>query len=493
MEEPKHILKMYQEKPEEFWLDLRKKNLIQVFKRTVKNVPAYKNFLKLNRVELAKVNTLGDFENLPSINKRNYFHVNSFDKIIESGSLENNSMVLTSTSGSTGQPTYFPRLEALDLQYSVLAEFFVNNGPKGSTLFVDCFGMGVWIGGLISYQAFRYMSLRGYPVTIITPGVNKKEIFHCLKQMAPNFDNVIIAGYPPFIKDVIDEAPLEGINFKKFKTRLLFAAESFTEKFRDYLARAVKIKDVHHDTLNIYGSAELGAMAFETPTTIFIRRLAIKHPRIYMNLFNTDKTATLAQYNPMFVNFEAMNGRVLITAESASPFVRYEIGDNGGVLSINEIKSKFKDSGIDLDREIKKAGIKITNLPFVYVYERTDLSTKLYGAIIYPEPIRNGLQDPKLYKYVTGKFTMITKFDKKENEFLEINVELKVGVKSSNHIKKLCEDLILNHLLKKNAEYKNNYSSIPHKVKPRIVLWPNSDPVHFTVGAKQKWVKVLTA
>jgi phenylacetate-CoA ligase len=145
---------------------------------------------------------------------------------------------------------------------------FVRNSSidvNKSTLVLVCFGMGVWIGGVITYQAFKAISERGYPMTILTPGVNKREIFEALKNIGPKYDQVIMCGYPPFMKDVVDEAKLHGINWHHYNVKMVFAAEAFSEKFREYIMRKVGMKNPYRDTMNIYGSADLGTMASETP------------------------------------------------------------------------------------------------------------------------------------------------------------------------------------------------------------------------------------
>ncbi len=232
-------------------------------------------------------------------------------------------------------------------------------------------------------------------------------------------------------------------------------------------------------------------MAFETPGSILIRRLALKYPEVYQEIFHSEKLPTLAQYNPMFVNFEAQDSNVLISANSAMPLFRYKIGDNGGVLRFSQIESAFTKSRVNLRSEARKLGIQLFELPFVYVYERSDLSTKLYGAIIYPEPIKEALLDKRLRKHVTGKFTMITKFDLRQNEYLEVNIETMPKFKSNAVHHKLCQKLIIESLIKKNAEYKNNYSSIPKKVTPKIVFWQYGHQVHFAGQGKHKWTKTL--
>lgn len=483
------ILRLYEQKNEKYWALIAQKSLLKLFRKMSKGVVGYSKFLKNNQVSLHLIKDYSDLELVPATYKKNYFQKFPLKELVWGNTIKTKPFVFTATSGSTGEPTYFLRDKELDEQYSVLAQMFMDQGRPGSTLFIDCFGMGVWIGGLITYSAFRYCALRGYPLTIITPGVNKKEIFHALTKAASNFDNVILAGYPPFIKDVLDEAVVEGINFSKFHMRLLFAAESFSENFRDYVIKQAHVKSPYFDTLNIYGSAEVGAMAFETPLSILIRRLAVKYPKILAQLFTTYKLPTLAQFNPMFVDFEAKAGEILISADVATPLFHYKIGDYGGVYKFSQIEKIFANNGVNLGRESKKLGIKIYELPFVYVYERSDLSTKLYGAIIYPEPIREALLDPKLNKFITGRMTMLTEFDSKHNQYLEINLEMMPKLKPKSGLEKLCQELVVKNLIKKNAEYKNNYGSIPHKVIPKIIFWPHTDPKYFGDSGKQKWIK----
>jgi phenylacetate-CoA ligase len=483
------------EKKSDFWKKEQEDSLLELFKRCAVGVPAYKDFLKKSGVDAAKIKSYSDFDAVPSVNKDTYLRSYKWENLCTPGAFNDQSLVLTSTSGSTGKPFYFPRNGLLDAQSSVYHQMFIQSSgidPKKSTLVIVCFGMGVWIGGVITYQAFKSISERGYPMTIITPGVNKNEIFEALKNVAPKYDQVILCGYPPFMKDVVDEAKDNGVNWKKLNVKMTFAAEAFSEKFRDYIMKKVGMKNPYLDTMSVYGSADLGTMAEETPICILIRRLALKNKNIYKKLFNeATRLPTLAQYVPDFTQFEEKGGRVFVSGDNVLPLIRYEIGDNGGVHYFKNVEKIFSEEGVDLRAEAKKAGIEhtVAELPFVYVYERTDLSTKLYGAIIYPEYVKHGLQHPNLEKYLTGKFTMFTKHDEKQDEYLEINIELKLGTTESDWLKKEVARLINTSLLEKSAEHKNNAHMMPGKVEPEVVFWPHAHPVHFQIGIKQKWVK----
>ena len=478
-----------------YWKKEREKKLLELFHLCAVKVKAYKDFLRKARVSTGDVKTFEDFQKVHPVSKDNYLRSYPWEKLCMPGSLIEQSLVLTSTSGSTGRPFYFPRNGLLDVQSSIYHQMFLKNSNidvHKSTLVLVCFGMGVWIGGVITYQAFKSISERGYHMTILTPGVNKREIFEALKNIGPKYDQIILCGYPPFMKDVVDEAKSNGINWHDFNIKMVFAAEAFSEKFRDYIHKKTGMKDIYRDSMNIYGSADLGTMAEETPVSILIRRLAIKNKNLYKKLFNqATRLPTLAQYNPQFINFECTNNNVYCTGDNVLPLVRYEIGDNGGVLDFSDIENIFNEEGIDLRQEIKNANIMdtVAELPFVYIYERTDLSTKLYGAIIYPEYIKAALQNSDLEKYITSKFTMYIKHDEKQNVYLEINAELKAGINESQWLKDEVTKKIYAELIERSAEYKNNAHMMPGKVEPRIVFWPHEHPLHFQTGIKQKWVK----
>ncbi len=471
------------------WLKFERLKKYELFKKMVSKIPAYRKFLKQQDFDPKKIISSSDISIIPPVNKVNYFKQFPLEQKIWP-EYSKSALVATSTSGSTGISNYFVRSAELDWQYSILAEYFLQNGKKGPTLLVDCFGMGVWIGGLITYQAFYYAANRGYPLTIITPGINKKEIFSALKEFAPNFENIIFTGYPPFLKDVVDEAEVEGINLKNWNCRFLFAAESFTENFREYFVKAAGVKDVLRDTLNIYGTAELGAMAFETPTSIFIRRLALKHTEVFNKLFGNKKIPTLCQYNPTFVSFDEDKAELFLTADGPTPFMRYKVGDSGGVYSLDEIITAFAEFGVSLVSEARKAKVDLLKLPFVYVFERNDFSTTLYGLQVYPQTIKRALEISQLSKKLTGKFTLETHYDKKNNQYLKINLELKPKVKASKIFSYRTQRIIIKTLLKENSEYRELRGMIGSKrTKPKLVFWPYNDNKYFKSGIKQQWLK----
>lgn len=469
------------------WSRAERKHLLSLFKRMALGVPAYRNFI---RERCASVS--GGLA-APIMAKDNYLHTNSITDLLWNGSAHS-PLVFTSTSGSTGKPTYFARSREVDEQSSLIHEliFSASSLKKNEpTLVIVCFGMGVWIGGLITYQAFELMSRRGYPLSIVTPGINKAQILKLLADLAPLYTQIILAGYPPFLKDVIDEAHTQGISFSKHRVQLLFAAEAFTESFRDHLAEKVGLENVLTDAVNIYGSADLGTMAFETPICVLARRLAMKNKKLFADIFGgTTKTPTLAQYVPEFVAFEAPNGEILISGDSALPLIRYSIGDHGGVYTFDELAEKYATHGIDLMKEARAAGIRksVCELPFVYVFERADLAATLYGLQIYSETIKEVLLDKRFAGDLTGKLTLVTKYDAEHNQYLEVNLEQKPKKEMQKAAASGLVAEVVKNLREKNSEYNELYNFLGKRAEPKLVFWPYEDPLYFKPGVKQSWV-----
>lgn len=472
------------------------KNSIKLFHKAARDLPGYKDFLHSHDFNPKTVKNAHSFRQVPRTTKASYLRKYPAKDLVWPED-QKNLLLYCSTSGSTGEPFYFPRTEKLSWQYSMLVENFLRQNPPkngGSTLVVVGFGMGVWIGGIITLRAFEIAAQRmEAPVSILPTGYNTNEIYKALKKLGPNFEQTIIIGYPPFVKELVDEAPLNGIDLKKLNVRFLFAAESFTETFRNYICGKAGVEHPLLDTLNIYGTADIGAMAYETPVSILVRRIAIERQGIFRHIFGQiEKTPTLAQYNPDFMEFEEIDGEVLLTGNSAMPLIRYAIGDNGGTFSFSEIAETLRVHGIDLQKEIEKAGIthSVQEFPFVFVYERTDLSTTLHGANIYPEFIKESLFEHKLALYLTERFTMLTKFDRNQNQYLEINLEMQKGIEDPDeHLKVLAHKIIHKKLTEKSSEFAEIAKSRNSKKLLRLVFWRNGHPLYFPQGVKQKWVQ----
>jgi phenylacetate-CoA ligase len=467
---------------------------LDLFKRAAQDIPAYTSFLAARGLDPHSVANKDQYQSIPVTNKKDYLQAYSRPDLIWPKN-QAEALWYCSTSGSTGEPYYFPRTDEIAARGSWFAEAFLKHSGhgQGSTLVIIAFGMGVWIGGVVTLRSFEIAAERSpSPVAFLPTGYNKTEIFKALRKLSPEYDQTILVGYPPFVKEVLDEAKNEGIDPKALHMRLIFAAEAFTETFRDYVSEKAGVANPLLDTLNIYGTADMGAMAYETPLSILIRKIALQNPLIYQDTFGQiEKTPTLAQYHPDFIEFEAVDGELLITSDGAIPLIRYAIGDHGGIFTYDEIEKLLHHYDIDLASEIQKHGIgdTISRRPFVFVYERTDLSATLHGIIIYPEFIKEGLLHPEATAHFTERFTMTTKSDIHHNQYLEVNLELQKSLESSLAAEELGLKIIRNTLIAKSSEFSEISKSTDGKQLIKVIIWPNEHPRYFAAGTKQQWVK----
>ncbi len=485
----KKIIADFYSKKSDFWTNFQQQNSLKLFHSSAETVSAYKDFLKKHGINPKNVKTFQDFQQVPFTTKANYLQKYPISQLL-SKAAQKNTQIFTSSSGSTGEPFYFPRTEQLDWQSSIYHEIFLKNlklSPSEPTLVIIAFGMGVWIGGLITFRAFQILNSRTLlPFSIITPGSNKNEIIHALKYLAPQYKQTILAGYPPLIKDVLDQARSKKIPLNKFNLKLLFAAETFTENFREHITEIAGIKNPTFSTANIYGTADLGTIAIETPMSIAIRKSAANSEVLHSTLFpQAHKLPTLAQYLPEFINFEEFAGELILTGDNAIPLVRYAIGDKGGVISFDKIHqalSKSQKSFNVPSSIIKNSG----QAPFVYIYERANFAAKLHLRDIYPQIIKDALIFGPISKEITGRFTMSTKYNNQNNQYLEVNIEKKKASKITPKLTKIIYDRILNAILTK-TEGPGDPKELNNKKLIRLEFWPYEDQLYFKPGIKQIW------
>lgn len=490
------LLRKLRASSSESWQSSGFERALNLFHQMAQRVPAYKDFLHKNKIDHQLVKTKTDFQQIPTVDKDTYLRQYPLDALAWDGELSEKQLTISSTSGSTGEPFYFPREKWQDLQYAIMAELYLKTNfslKTKRTLYIIGFPMGQWIGGVFTFEAMQLVCQRTkLPLSTIAPGVNADEILKALTKMGPYFDQILIGSYGPFLKDTIDEASLKGLNWKNYKLGFIFAAEVFSESFRDYVADQTGLENINTGTLNQYGTVDLGTMAYETPIAIAARRGANSSRSLFNEIFNKiHRVPTLTQYFPELFYFESVNENLYCSAYSGLPLTRYDLKDRGRVLEFEELLTIFSDHNYDLVEEMKLLGLSNTiwKLPFVYVYERSDFSVSFYAFNIYPETIRRALLDPEAQQFCTGKFTMFVSTDKQHFQRLVINVELKTGVEHSPSVRKKIQLLIRSRLVEENSAYKRTREVKGRKVDPKIILWHHGSQRYFNPVIKQKWVK----
>src|SRR5947209_2400442 len=179
--------------------------------------------------------------------------------------------------------------------------------------------------------------------------------------------------------------------------RALVVGEGMVEELRDYLMQRFDF------VVSGYGATDIEiGMAGESPASVALRRLARARPDLRRALFGDDpRLPMIFQYNPLFHYLEVNAERELVCTISRldvlAPRIRYNVHDEGGLMTYPHAAAVLRDSGLDLetaglepDAAGPRGGLpwsKPIKLPFLYVFGRRDATISVMGANIYPEDL----------------------------------------------------------------------------------------------------------
>ncbi|MGH6929239.1 MAG: phenylacetate--CoA ligase family protein, partial [Dongiaceae bacterium] len=389
-----------------------------LFRDVAASVPAYGAFLAERGIEPGRIRTVQDFAGLPLATKQDYLHRHPLAQLCRGGRLANCDFIAVS-SGSTGTPTFWPRFMGDELPIAVRFEQVFHDGflaDQRRTLAVVCFALGTWVGGMFTAACCRYLAAKGYPITVITPGSNRDEIWRVARELAPQFEQTVLLGYPPFLKDVIDGGIAGGIDWRPLRVKLAMAGEVFSEEWRTLVGERLGSTDWCYDSASLYGTADAGVLGNETPLSVCIRRFLGANPEAARQLFGESRLPTLVQYDPFARYFETVpdaEGRghtLLFTGDNGVPLVRYHIADNGGLVPYERMIHFLADWKFDPVKELGGHGWRgVHRLPFVFVFGRANFAVSYFGANVYPENVSVGLEQAEVRDWVTGKFVLQAK------------------------------------------------------------------------------------
>ncbi|MFG1944308.1 phenylacetate--CoA ligase family protein [Nonomuraea sp. NPDC048826] len=451
-------------------------DLVKLFHDVVETVPAYRAFLAEHGVDPAQIRTFQDFVRLPMTSKDTYTRRHPLPDLCRHGVIGD---IVAVSSGSTGEPAFWPRTAADEHVIAARFEEVFRDSfaaRERRTLAVVCFALGTWVGGLFTVACCRRLAELGYPVTVVAPGSDRREILRVVPELAPHFDQVVLLGYPPFLKDVIDA----GLPWSRWNVKLVTAGEVFSEEWRTLVASRAGIADPVRGIASLYGTADAGVLGNETPLSVELRRFLAERPSAARELFGESRLPTLVQYDPEVRFFEEHDGTLLFTGDNGIPLIRYHIADDGGLIPYERLLSFARDHGLEPSAPGPER-------PFAYVFGRSRFTVSYYGANVYPENISVGLEQPEVAGLVTGKFVMEVAEDEHRDRQLTVTVELAPGEKPTDSTAAAVGVSILAQLRRLNSEFAHYVPEA--RQTPVIHLRETGDPDYFPPGAKHRYTR----
>jgi len=313
--------------------------------RAARRVPAYGRFLADADVEVGDLLPLGILGHLPETDKQGYVDRFGLLERCVGGAVPFEGTTIDESSGSTGTPYNWIRgrreREVAHRNIAFFARYAYGDGPLVT---INAFSMGAWATGFnMSLGIMRHGIVKS-----VGPDIDK--ILSTLAYLGPTY-RYLIAGYPPFVKHLLDEGARRGFPWADYELHALVGGEGMTEELRDVLLE--RFTSVYSG----YGATDIEiGMAGESPVSIALRRLARARPDIRRALFGTDARLPMVfQYNPLIHYLEVNGGGEVVCNVSRphhlAPRFRFIVHDAGGVVDLAHVKRVLAEFGYDLDRD----------------------------------------------------------------------------------------------------------------------------------------------
>jgi phenylacetate-CoA ligase len=274
----------------------------------------------------------------------------------------------------------------------------------------------------------------------------------------------VLNGYPPFLKYLFDEGERRNFKWQNYTIHVLVGGEGMSEGLRDYLLRYAKT------VYSGYGASDLEiGIGGENPLTVMIRKLAEKDLALRKTLFGEDhRLPMLFQYNPLDHLVEIVDKEVIVTISkpwTLSPRIRYNIKDEGGMLTFDEMKQRLQSHHIDLTELERKCNYPRWYLPFLFIYGRKDSTVSVMGANIYPEDVESIVYSVPLLARSINAFAISLEEDDGGNprpcfEFELLDLQHRAEVEGS------LRDVLPLELAKLSLDYKKAKEEYPQAVAP---------------------------
>ncbi len=413
---------------------------LYLFRKAAREIPFYREFLARQGINATDIKTIDDFKkNIPVITKESYLHTAPDIKALCFNGEVSDASVLFESSGYTGTPTVWPKSrqeEQQEKNYFTIGVDVLFGTHKKKTLFINTFALGSWVTGV------ELARISDVYCTVINSGPDETEVCRILEKFKADFAQFIIAGYPPFIKNLVENGAAK-IQWKNFPANFLVGAEGMPEELRDYIYDTCGDQTI---VISGYGASDIGITGInETHESIKIRRLSRKYPALMHELFgDTSTLPMLFQYDPTtyFIQRNSSGELEFTTINSSTimPLIRYNLKDSGGVISHAAMKKIISHYAPDMAFTFP--------FPFVYVYGRSDGTLKFYGSLIYPTTINSALYaDKKLLAKTTNHFKTSIITDTRHLPYICVELQLHNAVRADKKLQGAFERIIQKSLL----------------------------------------------
>ena len=430
------------------------------FQIALRDVPAYREFLGRSGWSPGFARSQQLFESLPVTDKQNYILPFPTEDRCLGGRFLAEGVVIDESSGSTGIPYNWVRSRReRDIVKDVIAVYLRYCYGQGPFIVLNTFSMGAWATGFNMALATQSLGV------VKSTGPDVEKILHTLRFFGNRY-SYILNGYPPFLKYLVDEGSKRDFPWQEFDIQALVGGEGMSEGLRDYLLRYCKA------VYSGYGASDLEiGIGAENPLTVRIRRLCLHDPALRRALFGEDqRLPMLFQYNPLDHFVEIVDREIVVTISkpwTLSPRIRYNIKDEGGMITFDDMKARLQAHGVDLVQLEKECDYPRWYLPFLFIYGRKDSTVSVMGANIYPEDVETGIYSDLSLAARVNSFMISLHEDERGNPRPCFDLELRdIGERAE--VEEALARLLPEGLAGLSQDYRKAREEYPESVAPVV-------------------------
>ncbi len=460
--------------------EISKKKALHMFKIAAKETPAYKKFLLSLNIDPQEIRNIQEFnEGVPQTDKANYIKKYDFEERCRGGHLPTKGNI-DESGGTSGKATnWIHDLEEEDLlSKAVSFEYnYIFEGDKKNFIVISAWSTGPWATGV------KFCELMERVALVKNTATDPQEIIETI-QMFGKDKNYLLGGYPPFIKNLLEDHKDE-INWKDYHIDLVTGGEGVPLEWVYYVKKMLRPEA---KIVSSYGASDVDiGVGFETPLCFFLRELVSQNETLRAELFGKEELPMIFQYNPT-VHYiretENTEGKkeieiTLLDSKAALTKIKYNLHDEGKKFSYHQMIILIEKHYPHFLSEFTKKGGKasdILHLPFLCIFGRSDGTLSFDGANVFPDQIQSGILRNPTSSKITNRFKMEKKYDAHHTAQFQIHIELKNRVVPTEALKKRFLTPILKEILKLNPDFRESYSK-NKTLKPMIHLYPYDHPL----------------
>lgn len=459
---------------------------VAMYKTAVKRVPAYRAFLKARTGGIPEVTNVEDFEaRVPFMTKADYILHYPVSELCLDGD-PGCAHIWLRSSGTSRKPFFWPRRYEDEKNFPQgMASLFHDYVAPGNqpTLIVVGLALGPWGTGMQCSYAFRILARETPGLALVSPGLQNDSIIEVLEQLSPMYKRTLLLSYPPFAKNVLEEAANRGIDLPGLNIHVMVGGEGITETYRERMWKLLGYSE--HDLNSVwclYGSTDFANVGFENPLTIAARRIMIEHD-LCNDILGEQDVPMLFQRAPLPTHFEEVDGELVVSRIQGIPLIRYRSNDHVRFIPRAELLARLRDAGHDAEQKVRDAGLPVPQweTPFVALYGRIDQIIYFYGAKITIDQIKTALDAESMQAFFDGRFLVKGVEDDQANPQIELTLP-EIETPADADLDMLAETYA-SELEKVQSEFRMVRSLYPQRKLIRILTAPDSA---FALGWKTR-------